>query len=45
VDPTEQSDIDFAVMAGELSALLKDLAQVIESPQSSEFVVAQSKAA
>jgi recombination associated protein RdgC len=35
VDPAEQFDIDFTVMAGELSALLADLAQVIESPQSS----------
>jgi recombination associated protein RdgC len=34
VDPDEQFDIDFTVMAGELSALLADLAQVIESPQS-----------
>jgi recombination associated protein RdgC len=35
VDPAEQFDIDFAVMAGELSALLTDLAQIIASPQSS----------
>jgi recombination associated protein RdgC len=40
-----QFDIDFAVMAGELSALLTDLAQIIESPQSSELPVAQSKVA
>jgi recombination associated protein RdgC len=45
VDPAEQFDIDFAVMAGELSALLTDLAQIIESPQSSESLVAQSKVA
>jgi recombination associated protein RdgC len=35
LDPAEQFDIDFTVMAGELSALLADLAQAIESPQSS----------
>jgi recombination associated protein RdgC len=35
VDPAEQFDIDFTVMAGELSTLLADLAQVIESPQAS----------
>jgi recombination associated protein RdgC len=29
VDPAEQFDIDFAVMAGELAALLKDLADVM----------------
>jgi len=29
IDPAEQFDIDFAVMAGELAALLKDLAQVL----------------
>ena len=29
VDPAEQFDIDFAVMAGELANLLKDLAQVL----------------
>jgi recombination associated protein RdgC len=29
VDPAEQFDIDFAVMAGELEALLKDLAAVL----------------
>ena len=45
VDPAEQFDIDFAVMAGELSALLTDLAQIIESPQSSENLGAQSKVA
>ena len=45
VDPAEQFDIDFAVMAGELSALLKDLAQIIESPQSSELLATQSKVA
>jgi len=45
VDPAEQFDIDFAVMAGELSALLADLAEIIESPQSSESSVAQSKVA
>jgi len=37
VDPAEQFDIDFVVMAGELSALLTDLAHIIESPQSSEI--------
>jgi recombination associated protein RdgC len=36
VDPAEQFDIDFAVMAGELSKLLADLAQLIESPSSPE---------
>ncbi len=45
VDPAEQFDIDFAVMAGELSALLADLAQIIESPQSSELPTAKSKVA
>jgi len=45
VDAAEQFDIDFAVMAGELSALLTDLAQIIESPQSSELLVARSKVA
>jgi recombination associated protein RdgC len=29
VDPAEQFDIDFAVMAGELAALLKDLTAVL----------------
>ena len=29
VDPAEQFDIDFAVMAGELAALLQDLAEVL----------------
>ena len=39
VDPAEQFDIDFAVMAGELAALLKDLAQVLgkESAAASEW--------
>jgi hypothetical protein len=32
-------------MAGELSALLTDLAGIIESPQSSENLTAQSKVA
>jgi recombination associated protein RdgC len=45
VDSAEQFDIDFAVMAGELSALLTDLAQIIESPQSAELPVPQSKVA
>ncbi|HTD73669.1 MAG TPA: recombination-associated protein RdgC [Steroidobacteraceae bacterium] len=45
VDPSEQFDIDFAVMAGELSALLTDLARIIETPQSSENLAAQSKVA
>jgi recombination associated protein RdgC len=40
VDPAEQFDIDFAVMAGELSALLTDLAQIIESPQLSKELAA-----
>jgi recombination associated protein RdgC len=31
VDPAEQFDIDFAVMAGELAALLKDLTRVLGS--------------
>jgi recombination associated protein RdgC len=35
VDPSEQFDIDFTVMAGELSMLLADLAQLIELPRSS----------
>jgi len=34
VDPAEQFDIDFSVMAGELSLLLADLAKVLELPQS-----------
>jgi len=45
VDPAEQFDIDFAVMAGELSALLTDLAHIIESPQSAENFAARSKVA
>ncbi|HXI49630.1 MAG TPA: recombination-associated protein RdgC [Steroidobacteraceae bacterium] len=45
VDPAEQFDIDFAVMAGELSALLTDLAHIIESPQASENMAAQCKVA
>ena len=45
VDPAEQFDIDFAVMAGELSALLTDLAHIIESPQASGKLVAQSMVA
>jgi recombination associated protein RdgC len=45
VESAEQFDIDFAVMAGELSALLTDLARIIESPQSSELPVTQSKVA
>ena len=45
VDPAEQFDIDFALMAGELSALLADLAQILESPQSSEYLATQSKVA
>jgi recombination associated protein RdgC len=44
VDPAEQFDIDFIVMAGELSALLADLSLIIESPQTSENL-AQSKVA
>ena len=38
-DPAEQFDIDFAVMAGELAALLKDLAQVLgkESAAAAEW--------
>jgi recombination associated protein RdgC len=35
VDPAEQFDIDFTVMAGELSMLLADLTQLIELPRSS----------
>ena len=31
VDPAEQFDIDFAVMAGELAGLLKDLTLVLGS--------------
>jgi recombination associated protein RdgC len=45
VDPDEQFDIDFAVMAGELSALLTDLAHIIESPQAAETWATQSKVA
>jgi recombination associated protein RdgC len=46
VDPAEQFDIDFTVMAGELSTLLVDLAQVIESPQAAaEDWTARSKVA
>jgi len=39
VDPAEQFDIDFAVMAGELASLLKDLAQVLgkESTDTTEW--------
>jgi recombination associated protein RdgC len=33
VDPAEQFDVDFAVMAGELAALLKDLSAVLGEPQ------------
>jgi DNA recombination-dependent growth factor C len=44
-DVAGQFDIDFAVMAGELSALLTDLARIIESPQSSELLEARSKVA
>ena len=45
VDPAEQFDIDFAVMAGELSVLLTDLARILESPQSSNDVAPRSKVA
>jgi recombination associated protein RdgC len=45
VDSAEQFDIDFAVMAGELSALLTDLAQIFESSQPSENLAPQSKVA
>lgn len=39
VDPAEQFDIDFAVMAGELAALLKDLSAVLgeESVETGEW--------
>jgi recombination associated protein RdgC len=39
VDPAEQFDIDFAVMAGELAAMLKDLADVLgkESTAAAEW--------
>jgi recombination associated protein RdgC len=40
VDPAEQFDIDFAVMAGELSTLLTDLAHIVESARSSENLAA-----
>jgi recombination associated protein RdgC len=36
VDPAEQFDIDFTVMTGELSALLTDLARILESPLSAK---------
>jgi recombination associated protein RdgC len=46
LDPAEQFDIDFTVMAGELSTMLGDLAQVIESPQAAaENWTAHSKVA
>ncbi len=44
VDPAEQFDIDFAVMAGELANLLKDLTQVL-GKDSIEAWPAQSKVA
>ena len=46
VDPAEQFDIDFAVMAGELAGLLKDLTQVLgkESGEAAGWSV-QSKVA
>jgi recombination associated protein RdgC len=46
VDPAEQFDIDFAVMAGELASLLKDLSQALgnESAAAAEWP-ARSKVA
>jgi recombination associated protein RdgC len=46
VDPAEQFDIDFAVMAGELASLLKDLTQVLGTePVGAAGWPAQSKVA
>ncbi len=44
VDPAEQFDIDFAVMAGELAALLKDLALVLGKESTADWP-ARSKVA
>lgn len=45
VDPTEQFDIDFAVMAGELDALLKDLATLFTDEANSADWQDQTKVA
>jgi recombination associated protein RdgC len=47
VDPAEQFDIDFAVMAGELAGLLRDLSGVLGSDpaDATEWQQAQSKVA
>ncbi len=44
LDPAEQFDIDFAVMAGELAQLLKDLTAVLGKPDTAQWS-AQSKVA
>jgi recombination associated protein RdgC len=45
VDPAEQFDIDFAVMAGELASLLKDLTQVLGRETASADWPVRSKVA
>jgi recombination associated protein RdgC len=45
VDPAEQFDIDFAVMAGELAGLLKDLSQVLGKETGAADWPARSKVA
>jgi len=45
VDPAEQFDIDFAVMAGELASMLKDLAAVLGDESANADWPAQSKVA
>jgi recombination associated protein RdgC len=45
VDPAEQFDIDFAVMSGELSNLLKDLARVLNQEASEAPWQSRSKVA
>lgn len=45
VDPAEQFDIDFAVMAGELAALLKDLTAVLGTARAGGDWPASSKVA
>ncbi len=45
VDPAEQFDIDFAVMAGELASLLKDLTAVLGEEAAAGEWQAQSKVA
>jgi recombination associated protein RdgC len=47
VDPAEQFDIDFAVMAGELASLLKDLTALLagESANGGDWQEERSKVA